>query len=109
MPAEPDPSPAPSVFRAPDQSEMIARLDAVEDDDLGSSFFDTSAREAEEAALRIFDVGIRTLVEEPGRQAAAPEVPAFSPPGGGPAPDLTDAAARAAFILGGPAGIGYSA
>lgn len=104
-----------SVFRAPDQSEMIARLDAVEDDDLDSSFFATSARDAEDAAVRIFDVGIRTLAAEPGTMAgfaerpASDERPTAAPPRPLGAVDFSDAAVRAAFILGGPGALPPSA
>lgn len=98
----------PSVFRTPDQAEMIARLDAVEDDDIDSSFFATSARDAEDAAVRIFDVGIRTLAAESGAVAGFAERPAAEAPVEPRAPrvvggvDFDDPATRTAFILGGP-------
>jgi len=90
---------------------MIARLDAVEDDDLDSSFFATSARDAEDAAVRIFDVGIRTLAAEPGTVAGFAERPAPDAPSAELRPgrvgvvDFEDPAVRAAFILGGPSAL----
>lgn len=113
-----------SVFRTPDQQEMIARLDAVEDDDVETDFFSTSAQEAEDAAVRMFDLGIRTLgsEQEAGSASSFPSrVSADSPA----AADLLveddqqapvqqvfgersfdDANTRRDFILGGPAALG---
>ena len=107
----------PSVFVAPDQGEMIARLDAVTDDDLDSTFFSTSVQEAEDAAVRMFDVGIRTLGDEadaralplfPGLAPApqAPSAPSLQEPplAGAPPRGLSfdDPRVRTAFVLGGP-------
>lgn len=43
---------------------MVARLDAVADDDLDSDFLASAVIEAEDAGARLFDVGIRTLTNE---------------------------------------------
>ena len=109
QPAEPS-----TVFGAPDQDEMIARIDAVEDDDLSSAFFDSSLQDVENAAVRMFDVGVRTLVDDTAPTAAF-GVPAPAAPRGGTAADqpvapgadgrFADPAVRAAFILGGPAAL----
>lgn len=111
-----------SVFSAPDQREMIARLDAVDDDDLESSFFSTSVQEAEDAAVRMFDVGIRTWGDEDGAGVISP-FPGLAQAPPAPAPALETSTAmglvgspvrgltfdepsvRAAFILGGPAAV----
>jgi len=61
-----------TVFGASDQSEMISRLDAVEDDDLDSGFFEASVQDAADAAVRMFDVGIRAMAEEPDGTGASP-------------------------------------
>lgn len=53
-----------TVFGAPDQEEMVARLDAVADDDLHSDFFTAAVTDAQDAGARMFDVGIRTLMNE---------------------------------------------
>jgi len=58
-----DPRPS-TVFGAPDQEEMVARLDAVADDDLDSDFFAADVTDAQDAGARLFDVGIRTLTNE---------------------------------------------
>ena len=118
------PAGQPSVFGAVDQAEMIARIDAVTDDDLGSTFFGDSLQEVEVAATRAFDIGVRTLSEGPRSSDAA--ATAFSPgsamaepfaaPSGGATPVAAapvtvvgplaqDAVARRAFILGGPAAV----
>lgn len=110
----------PSVFVTPDQREMIARLDAVPDDDLHSDFFSTSVQEAEDAAVRMFDVGIRSLGDEADVRSMAP-FPGLPPApqerqawGTQPAPtvealpkglDFDDLRVRTAFILGGPAAL----
>lgn len=115
----------PSVFRAVDQSSMIARLDATAEDDLASSFFDDSIQEVEDAALRMFDIGIRSITDDPARQAVPGGFGAAGPRDGGEAADpeaavdprviapvvstvgdlAHDAQARAAFTLGGPAAL----
>ena len=109
------PSPA-SVFGKVDQDEIIARIDDVQDDDLDSTFFGDSIQEVEDAATRAFDIGIRTLTNEP-QPAGAPAFDAPPPPqmpmpdqGGGSTEIISGAAlkqderARRAFILGGPHG-----
>lgn len=109
------PAARPSVFGYVDQDELIARIDAVADDDLTSDFFGDSIQEVEDAATRIFDIGIQTVTEagEPARGGT------FGTPRTGtgvatstPAGPVTvcgeledDTAARRAFILGGPAAI----
>lgn len=115
-----NPPEQPTVFGAPDQSDMIARIDATDEDDLGSSFFDSSLQEAENAAVRMFDIGIKTITDEPAQRPAAafgtPATPAAAsstrPPTAsqqqvaqGADGRFDDPAARAAFILGGPAAL----
>ena len=100
----------PTVFRVRNQDDVISQIDAVEDDDLASSFFGDSIDEVEGAATRMFDIGIRVVA---GEEPPTPE--AFGRSGtGGPAAsgatlelpsDLADAHAQRAFILGGPAGL----
>lgn len=69
-----------TVFGAPDQAEMVARLDAVADDDLDSDFFDAAVIEAQDAGGRVFDVGIRTLANEvDGGGRGSSSSPAGSP------------------------------
>ena len=112
---------APSVFGTRDQDEMIARIGSTAEDDLSSSFFDNSIQDVEDAAVRMFDVGIKTITEDPvsaraafsATGAAAGGTPAMSPRGGVPGPvaagadgRFADPAVRADFILGGPAAIG---
>jgi hypothetical protein len=111
-PAEPG-----TVFGAPDQADMIARIDAVEDDDLSSSFFDSSLQDVENAAVRVFDVGVRTLIDDSTPTAAfgSPPPAASTPPTAPSAADqpvapgadgrFDDPMVRAAFILGGPAAL----
>lgn len=108
------PEPAPSVFGTKSQDEMIARIDATSEDDLGSSFFDSSIQDAENAAVRMFDIGIRTITDEPGAPAASFGTPAPAaaptvarqPVAEGADGRFADPATRTAFILGGPAGLG---
>jgi hypothetical protein len=106
-----------TVFQAPDQAEMIARLDAVADDDVDSTFFPAVPPAHEDAAARMFDLGLRTLAEA----ADAPPAGPFVEGAGGSEPvrhvdagavassrggvDFSDPATRAAFILGGPAAL----
>lgn len=105
----------PSVFGAPDQGDIIARIDATSEDDLSSSFFDSSIQDVEDAAVRMFDIGIRTITDDP---AAAPTgfgtpAPAAAravsvaeqPMAAGAEGRFDDPAVRAAFILGGPAAL----
>lgn len=82
----------PSVFGTIDQAEILARIDEVQDDDLASSFFGDSLVEVENAATKVFDVGLRTrpdtavepasvggsvaeVMPEPVTQAVAPLEP----------------------------------
>ena len=102
-----------SVFGPVDQNEIIARIEAVEDDDLDSSFFADSMKEVEDAATRSFDVGIRTLTDGPASRAPRPAF-GTSADGSSAAPGphapissdqlKQDDQARRAFILGGPTG-----
>jgi hypothetical protein len=98
----------PSAFATVDQTDMIARLDATEDDDLDSPFFGADMVAVENASTRSFDIGIRTI--------GSTDVPAKEGEGEGTAsPALHDAAmpgrwshddrTRAAFIVGGPAAL----
>lgn len=120
MTGAPTPPEQPTVFGAPDQSDMIARIDATDDDDLGSSFFDSSIQDAENAAVRMFDIGIKTITDDPsqrptpafGGTATAPATSVPRPPSAsqqqvaqGADGRFDDPAARAAFILGGPAAL----
>ena len=103
-----------SVFGAVDQERMIAHIDDVEDDDLDSSFFSDSMKDVEDAATRAFDVGIRTLTDEPRTPSASTTfgatTPAAARQSGAQATAVsaeslkTDEGARRSFILGGPAG-----
>lgn len=105
----------PSVFGTRDQDEMIARIDSTTDDDLSSAFFDSSIQDAENAAVRMFDIGIRTITDDPsaappisfGTPAPAPgaRTAAPSPVAEGADGRFSDPAVRAAFILGGPAAL----
>lgn len=103
-----------SVFGVPDQDVVIAQIDAVAEDDLTSNFFGDSIADVEGAATRMFDVGVRTLTDDappspeafgraPTADGRATEAEADVPPGL-PA-SLHSAAARRAFILGGPAAL----
>jgi hypothetical protein len=108
----------PSVFGVQDQGEIISRIDSIEDDDLTSSFFGDSIADVEEAATRMFDVGIRTITDEPAPTSQAFGVAAAAPAAAEPAsgqgrpPSVAvsgsledDEAARAAFVLGGPTAV----
>lgn len=113
------PGPAPdvaapaTVFGAPNQDEIIARIDAVAEDDLASGFFENSMQDVEAAAVRMFDVGVRTLTDDevPGEAfggAAPPQArpePARPPVAQGADGQFDDPAVRRAFILGGPAAL----
>lgn len=103
-----------TVFGAPDQDEMISKIEAVSEDDLSSSFFENSIQDVEDAAVRMFDIGIRTLTDDssvpmaafgarPGSEPAAAVVDQAVAPGA--QGQFADPARRAAFILGGPAGL----
>jgi hypothetical protein len=114
-----------SVFGYVDQQDVISRIDATEDDDLSSCFFGDSIQDVENAATRIFDIGVgdaaqsdeprmdgpfgpaageATLVEEPptwlepDSQPQGQQVPAQ-------APLADDTVERRAFILGGPSAL----
>jgi len=102
-----------TVFGAPDQDDMIARIDAVQEDDLSSSFFDSSLQDVENAAVRMFDVGVRTLIDDSAPTAAfgapaaaggpsARPTAADQPVAPGAVGRFADPAVRSAFILGGP-------
>lgn len=106
-----------SVFGAPDQDEIISRLDAVESDDDGGSFFDARSDELT-AAHEAFAAGIAALggVEQSTPPAAEGPPPApLADDAHGAVADghrdghvthlLEDSALRAAFILGGPAAV----
>jgi thiamine pyrophosphate-dependent acetolactate synthase large subunit-like protein len=102
-----------SVFGPVDQEEIIARIDDVEDDDLDSPFFADSMKEVEDAATRSFDVGIRTLTDDPagGRAAfgSSAGIGSHVAEPGAHAPISAeqlkqDDRARRDFILGGPTG-----
>jgi hypothetical protein len=109
----------PSVFGVPDQTATIARIDAVSDDDMDSSFFADSIQDVEDAATRVFDIGVRTIAHdgttvEPVMSFGAPRpqpaatllVPApLIAPVRVTVPMGADEAGRRAFILGGPAAI----
>ncbi len=104
----------PSVFGVLDQDEVTARFDLVADDDLESTFFGSTIQEVEDAATRIFDVGIRTVTNDvdpsPQSTAFAGAVQAPARAEELPAADasellVTDTGARREFILGGPAGL----
>jgi hypothetical protein len=103
------------VFGASDQADMIARIDATAEDDLTSSFFDSSIQDAENAAVRMFDIGIRTITDEPGRSSQAAFGTSTTTPAAvrratvaeqpialGAEGRFEDPAVREAFILGGP-------
>lgn len=115
------PSGRPSAFGPVDQVAVIARIDAVDDDDLDSTFFGEAIIDVENASTRSFDIGIRMLGDAGpahDRRAPAGAVPlttagidATPAPAANPAelPVVgrlgSDAAARSAFILYGPAGL----
>ena len=103
-----------TVFGAPDQQDMIARIDAVEDDDLSSSFFDSSLQDVENAAVRMFDVGVRTLIDDSAPAAAfgapatggtRPAAAVDQPVALGATGRFEDPSVREAFILGGPSAL----
>lgn len=108
-----DDEPTSSVFGSVDQSAIIAKLDANDDDDLGSTFFADSIQDVEDAAANVFDIGIRTLTVDPREAAAsgtfgtaappAPAVPqAHGAASAGRTQDSEGDRVKAAFILGGP-------
>jgi hypothetical protein len=105
------------VFGTVDQNDMIARIDSTAEDDLSSAFFGDSIQEVEDAAVRMFDIGIRTITDDPARSSSAsfgtppaaaavgaPRVPVSTeqPVAAGADGHFEDPAVRAAFILGGP-------
>jgi hypothetical protein len=115
--SSPTPSSKASAFGPVDQDAMIARIDTVEEDDLSSTFFGDSLLDVERASTRAFDIGIRVHGTTP--DAAAPRGAAMTTAGidDSPAPAADpvevpvvggladDDRSRAAFILGGPAGL----
>ena len=111
--APPAPPAKVSAFGPVDQDALIARIDAVDEDDLTSSFFGDSILDVENAATRAFDIGIRmhnpssasadvTTMTTAGIDASpAPAAdPIEEPKVGG-----VSEGSRAAFILGGPASL----
>jgi hypothetical protein len=119
-----DDAQADSVFAVRDQDQVIAQIDTVSEDDLSSTFFGDSIDEVEDAATRMFDVGIRTLAHDtpPGARSGAfageptgsPGTTAAGSPAATPARLGTLIArlegnpeAQRAFILGGPVAVGY--
>jgi hypothetical protein len=117
-PAEPAPA-KPSVFGKVDQDDMISRIDSTAEDDLSSAFFGDSIQEVEDAAVRMFDIGIRTITDDPSQvttaafgtqpapAGAAARVPSAveQPVAKGADGRFADPTVRAAFILGGPSGL----
>ena len=118
-----DPAPRPpSVFGTVNQDDMIARIDSTSEDDLSSDFFGDSIQEVEDAAVRMFDIGIRTITDDPAKTTpAAFGTPPAAPPAAGATRaavstehaathavdgQFEDPAVRAAFILGGPGALG---
>ncbi len=106
----------PTVFGAPDQDEIIARIDSVDSDDEGSSFFAGHERELGQAHRR-FAEGVSTFTgvaragdtddarQEPGTAPSSRQGDGTSVTRSRETPTalpLTDPANRAAFILGGP-------
>ncbi len=104
-----------TVFGAPDQQAMISRIDATTEDDLSSSFFSNSIADVEDAAVRMFDIGVRTLTDDANAPVAAfgtrPDTrPAEAARGRHAvgvvaARNFDDPSVRMAFILGGPAAL----
>ena len=103
------PAAGPSVFGAPPEGDILDRLDAVTQDDIGSDFFshgtpaiDDQARAAFRDSLAALDDGI--LVATQAEPALAPQVlapvspvtagPPTSPPAMPPAAGLPTAQAR---------------
>lgn len=114
----PTPPAKASAFGPVDQDALIARIDAVEEDDLTSSFFGDSILDVENAATRAFDIGIR--MHDPSSPsthtasgAAVPMTTAGIDASPAPAADPIEEphiggvaeGSRTAFILGGPAGL----
>ena len=107
--------PRPSVFEVPDQGDVIARIDAVSEDDLGSTFFGHSIQDVENAATWVFDIGVRTLSDDGattpsgtfGVPAPGPAMPSSTASPAVRMPGLLDddPVRRGAFILGGPAAL----
>jgi len=104
-----------SVFAAPDQDEIIARIGAVDDDETGSHFFDERLRTRQGNGRQAFEAGLTAFA---GDQAASVTAPTpVAPPAGAETSTahesatlsvdelLGDPAARQAFILGGPSAI----
>ena len=116
-----------SVFAAPDQDEIIARIESVDEDETSSPFFDERLRTRQGDGRQAFEAGLTAFAGDqtatPSRtapaahpQAVSPDVsPDVSQYGQQAGPSLPavvsvdyllgDDAARAAFILGGPSAI----
>ena len=108
-----------TVFGAPDQEDMIARIENAEAGDTSVSYIDEERDEVLADARRTFEQGVQTFS---GASAAAqplsgpPSPPVEAPTSVRGTADaarratpvvkpLTDPAAQAAFILGGPAAL----
>lgn len=104
-----------SVFQAPDQGQILDRLDAVMDDDLDSAFFGLSNHEVEQLAVETLNLGIRTLSvhAEVGGSTPFDEPAALTGSGRSvavewskiPSGFFIDPGIRQAFILGGPSAV----
>lgn len=98
----------PSAFAPVDQTDMIARLNATEDDDLDSPFFGADIVAVENASTRSFDIGIRTIgvADDAAAEGAADSpAPAAVHDAALPGRWSHDDRTRAAFIVGGPAAL----
>lgn len=80
------PPAGPSVFGAPAEGDILDRLDAVEQDDLGSDFFSHGTPAVDDQARAAFRESLAALADIEGRAtraapARAPRVsaPAFAP------------------------------
>jgi hypothetical protein len=130
--SEPGQSEKASVFAPVNQQAMVAKIASVGDDELSGCFFGDAVTDAESPTTRAFDIGAREvgepdeegapsgpfgvpLIGAPGapfvNPATAPvpsptsATPGTAPHGGGGGSLDQDAAARQAFILGGPGAI----
>ncbi len=114
-----------TVFRAPDQEEIIARIESIEDDEARSTFFDDRLAADTGPAHRTFEAGLTAFTGvapdvarsaagttvEPAREASAEparEASAAATAAGPRADWQADPSSRAAFILRGPAGVDRS-
>jgi hypothetical protein len=130
--SEPGQSEKASVFAPVNQQEMVAKIASVGDDDLSGCFFGDAVTDAESPTTRAFDIGSRDgggpdedeapagpfgvpLIDAPAAPFVNPTTaPVPGPASAAPATGLhvgaggtldQDAAARQAFILGGPGAI----